>query len=215
MMIGSGYMKLFRHVVSLALACALSASSNAQEKIETSGTCVYPTKPIIANGNTATEAEMIKSQQDLKAYISLGRSFIECLDKESGANHIVRHNSAVDEMNAIAEIFNASLKAYQTRTKLTQKVTPPAQDPTLVRTQTKPFFSPPSPEEAKERAEKLKKCTPYASGAETEWAARAIMYACFKDDSILFKSDEFNCAIEAGEAKTEIYAKQTYSQCIK
>ncbi len=116
-------------LIAFTLVCGFSANSYAQDKIEFSGACVYPTKPTIVNGNTATEAEMIKSQQDMKAYLALGNDFLGCLDKEATtqikadtpkeqadefkARIDATHNAAVDDMNAIAELFNAALRAFK------------------------------------------------------------------------------------------------------
>jgi len=115
-------------LIAITLVCGFSVSTFAQDKLEFSGNCVYPTKPTIVNGNTATEAEMIKSQQDMKAYLALGNEFLTCLDMEAGltkadatddqkkefkARVDATHNAAVDDMNAIAELFNAALRAYK------------------------------------------------------------------------------------------------------
>jgi hypothetical protein len=116
-------------LIAFTLVCGFSVNSYAQDKIEFSGACVYPTKPTIVNGNTATEAEMIKSQQDMKAYLALGNEFLTCLDKEATtqikadtpkeqadefkARIDATHNAAVDDMNAIAELFNAALRAFK------------------------------------------------------------------------------------------------------
>lgn len=114
--------------IAFTVVCGISANAYAQDKLEFSGDCVYPTKPEIVNGNTATEAEMIKSQQEMKSYLALGNEFLTCLDKEEGlvkadatsdqktefkARIDSTHNAAVDDMNAIAELFNAALRAYK------------------------------------------------------------------------------------------------------
>lgn len=121
-------MKRFVLSIAITLACGFSASSFAQDKLEFSGKCVYPQKPVIVNGSTATEAEMIKSQQDMKAYLALGNEFLTCLDGESGqitaetpkeqadefkARIDATHNAVVDDMNAIADLFNQALRAYK------------------------------------------------------------------------------------------------------
>ncbi len=115
--------------MAFTLVCGFSANSYAQDKLEFSGNCNYPTKPEIVNGNSATEAEMIASQKEMKDYLALSNEFLTCLDKEEGL--VVKpdatkdqkkgfkalvdsaHNAAVDDMNAIAELFNAALRAYK------------------------------------------------------------------------------------------------------
>ncbi len=116
-------------LIAFILVCGFSANSYAQDKLEFSGNCTYPTKPEIVNGNTATEAEMIASQKEMKDFLALSNEFLACLDKEE--NIVVKpnttqdqkkafkslvnsaHNAAVDDMNAVAELFNSALRAYK------------------------------------------------------------------------------------------------------
>jgi len=119
-------------VLALTLACGFSMNTYAQDKIEFSGNCSYPAKPQIVNGSKASEAEMITSQKEMKDYLALGNTFLECLDKEMGlvkpdapkeqadefkARIDATHNAAVDDMNQIAELFNAALRAYKGKNK--------------------------------------------------------------------------------------------------
>lgn len=118
--------------IAIMLACGFSASSFAQDKLEFTGKCVLPTKPVIVNGNTATEAEMIDSQKKMKEYLALGNEFLTCLDGESSqitaatpkeqadefkARIDASHNAVVDDMNAIADLFNAALRAFKGKAK--------------------------------------------------------------------------------------------------
>lgn len=116
-------------LIAFTLACGISTNSYAQDKLEFSGNCVYPTKPQIVNGSSATEAEMIASQKEMKDFLALSNEFLTCLDKEAGlmvkpgatddqkkqfkAMVDSAHNAAVDEMNAVAELFNSALRAYK------------------------------------------------------------------------------------------------------
>jgi len=86
--------------------------------------CVYPDRPSIANGRTATEQEMLQSQQQVKEYLAQGNKFLECLGKqeqvqaetdEDKAKFAAIHNAVVDDMNAVAELFNAAIRAYNGR----------------------------------------------------------------------------------------------------
>lgn len=112
------------------LACGFSAGSFAQDKLEFSGKCTLPTKPEIVNGASASEAEMIDSQKKMKEYLALGNEFLTCLDGESSqitaatpkeeadafkAKIDTTHNAVVDDMNAVAELFNAALRAYKSK----------------------------------------------------------------------------------------------------
>ena len=104
----------------------------AQEKLEFSGDCTYPEKPVGVDGSTATEAQMITFQKDTKEFQAKGKIFLECLDKEEGqissradaeqkeefkAKVTQSYNAVVDEMNVSAEQFNAALKAYKSQSK--------------------------------------------------------------------------------------------------
>ena len=118
--------------IAITLACGFSANSFAQDKLEFSGRCTFPSKPEIVNGNTATEAEMIESQKKMKEYLALGNEFLTCLDGESSqitaetpkeqADEFkeridATHNAVVDDMNAIADLFNAALRAFKGKNK--------------------------------------------------------------------------------------------------
>jgi len=115
------------------LAYSISSTAVAQsEKVEFSGGCTYPDRPVIADGATATEAQMIDSQKALKEYLALGNEFLACIDKEEAAlstktditpeqaaEHKARltqtYNAVVDDMNAVAESFNTSLRAFKSK----------------------------------------------------------------------------------------------------
>ena len=100
----------------------------AQEKLEFSGNCSYPDKPAGVDGSTATEAQMLKFQKNMKDYLAKGNTFLECIDKEEGkmntnvsaeeqeefkARITQTYNAVVDEMNAIADEFNTALRGYK------------------------------------------------------------------------------------------------------
>lgn len=114
-------------ITALILALCISSTAMAQsETTELSGKCVYPDKPTIVNGRTATEAEMLASQKEMKAYLALGEAFLECLDKhenvegatdELKARVVQIHNAVVDDMHAVAELFNAAIRAYNGKNK--------------------------------------------------------------------------------------------------
>ena len=57
-------------------------------------------------------------------------------------------------------------------------------------------------------------CLGYAADANTSWASNVIMGYCLGDESFFFKSKKFACAIEAGAAKTEKYAKAIFVTCL-
>jgi len=58
-------------------------------------------------------------------------------------------------------------------------------------------------------------CAEYAEEAGTEWAYRIIRRTCFESENTFFRSKEFKCALEAGEAKIERAARNMYWRCNK
>lgn len=97
---------------------AESASGQLVEK------CKYPERPTIPNGRKSTEAEMIAAQKTMKAFLAKGDQYIECLKKiekswgkekseEHAAVAIIFHNKIVDDMNAVAELFNSAVRAFK------------------------------------------------------------------------------------------------------
>ncbi len=89
--------------------------------------CEYPPADgvIIADGVTATEAEMLESQQAVNAYIEKMEAFVECLGREieaieeptveSRQVRNLRHNAAVGAMEDMAERFNVQVRKYRAR----------------------------------------------------------------------------------------------------
>jgi len=111
-------------IFSAAVLC-VSLSANATD-------CEYPTKIDVPNGESASEAEMIEGQKHVKQYITAMESYLECLENEMQqemagmdpeaeeeamqqrqALRDARHNAAVDEMEEVANNFNASVRAYK------------------------------------------------------------------------------------------------------
>ena len=65
-------------------------------------------------------------------------------------------------------------------------------------------------------AKKRSECAEYSEEAATEWAYRIIRRTCFdSENTLIFRSKEFECALEAGEAKIERAARDIYHRCIK
>ena len=89
--------------------------------------CEYPPADgvMIADGATATEAEMLESQQAVNAYIRKMEAFVECLGREIEAieeptvearqMRNLRHNAAVGAMEDMAERFNVQVRKYRAR----------------------------------------------------------------------------------------------------
>ena len=119
-------------MILLLVAQFFAFNVMAQENLEFSGDCVYPDKPAGVDGSTATEAQMLGFQKEMKDYLAKGNDFLACLDKEESmaskdasadqleefkAKITLSYNAVVDEMTAIADQFNTALKAYKNQNK--------------------------------------------------------------------------------------------------
>jgi len=91
---------------------------------ELNATCDYPQKPSIPDGRNSTKDDMLKAQARMKAFIKDGNNYIDCLDnvekgwgdKATNNDHalvVVLHNKAVDDMQSVADLFNAAVRAYK------------------------------------------------------------------------------------------------------
>jgi hypothetical protein len=69
---------------------------------------------------------MVDAQKTVKEYVTKMEAYIACLDEESKKPreepltdaeqkiHVQRHNAAVDAMQALADQYNAEVRAYKT-----------------------------------------------------------------------------------------------------
>lgn len=105
-------------------------SMTEEEITSTSGeilrSCPSPEKPNIPNGRTASEQDMLQAQAKMKDYMERGNQVLECLNQleaswgeDAAAEQreilVVFHNRMVEEMEAIAELFNSAVRAYKGR----------------------------------------------------------------------------------------------------
>jgi hypothetical protein len=115
-------------VVLIGMAQCLIYNVSAQDRLDFSGNCTYPDQPQGVDGSTASEAEMLNFQKEMKDYLAKGNAFLECLDQEESkvsddaskeqlqefkARITQTYNAVVDEMNSIADQFNTALRAYK------------------------------------------------------------------------------------------------------
>ena len=95
--------------------------------------CDYPQRTEVPNGNSATKDEMIEGQRNVKSYMAAMEEYLACiesaeqetvaggddLDEEQKQQRIAmfnkKYNAAVEEMNLLAEQFNAQVRAYKDR----------------------------------------------------------------------------------------------------
>ena len=118
-------------LTALTLAPALLALSAAAE----AATCVYPQAPqSLPNGASATKEEMLAAQALVKEYAkNVQESYLPCLDQDQAeqlaaldpadpqlaekkgaveAIHAKKHNSALDELQALVDRWNVEKKAF-------------------------------------------------------------------------------------------------------
>jgi len=124
-------MRLLTVLTGLVISMASLTSALAQDEESVSGeilnACVYPKdRPSIPNGKTASEAELLAAQNDMKAYLAKGDEFINCVDhiedswsedKKKTYDSLVTayHNRMFDDMNEVADLFNTSVRAFKGR----------------------------------------------------------------------------------------------------
>jgi hypothetical protein len=119
--------------IPLTLVFALGLAAHAQ------ATCTYPQSPAAPpNGNTATRDEMLAAKHDFDRYNGEMNVYLDCLNLEMDAAPkdvskmtpdekkkvdqeakmlVQKHNSAVDELQAVVGRFNEQLKIYKAKNK--------------------------------------------------------------------------------------------------
>ena len=71
--------------------------------------CDKPEAPEIPDPSTAVTAQMVKAQNDVKAYVQQTEEYIKC-ERRSRAR-----DDAAAELERVASEFNKSIKAYKER----------------------------------------------------------------------------------------------------
>ena len=86
--------------------------------------CDRPTAPTLPDGATSNLETMVEGQKAVKAYVAETEAYLDCLTAEGEAAveeetpeqqlaRIEEHNSAVDDMEAVAEAFNEEIRQYK------------------------------------------------------------------------------------------------------
>ena len=86
--------------------------------------CSRPTAPELPDGAVSDLETMVAGQKAVKAYVAQTEAYLDCLTAEGEAAmeeetpeeqlaRIELHNSAVDEMEAVAAAFNAEIAEYK------------------------------------------------------------------------------------------------------
>ena len=120
-------MKTKTLILPLILGIMIAPTGFAQGAAgEVSSNCPAPTAPSIPDGRNSSEAEMIDAQGNMKSFIADGNAYLECLARlekkwGNGASNdqktlvVTLHNKMVDEMNTVADLFNAAVRAFKGR----------------------------------------------------------------------------------------------------
>ncbi len=109
--------KFFVSIIVLAsMLCAGWASAE----------CVEPVDVVLPDGVTATTAEMVEGQANVKQYVIDAQAFLACMDEQEQEQasadtvteddkkaNVARYNTTVDRMQAAAQGFNEQIKAYK------------------------------------------------------------------------------------------------------
>jgi hypothetical protein len=124
-------MKLLPAAVAVAVALVLAPAAYAD--------CSYPQAPSqLPDGSTATLKEMVAAMQVVKSYNEQMTAYLSCIQLErdsrvaaAGAQltkqqkqeleaiEIQKHNAAVDQLQTVANRFNAQVKIFKARGKKT------------------------------------------------------------------------------------------------
>jgi hypothetical protein len=86
--------------------------------------CESPKMITIPDGKTSAQAQMVASQDEVKAYMAAMNNYIACVDDEATAKGADapaeykvlmdrRHNAAIAEMESVAAAFNDQVKAFK------------------------------------------------------------------------------------------------------
>lgn len=108
----------------LLLSCCVAALAGGAACA--AAACDNPPVVAIPDGKTATEDQLLAAQTQVKSYLSAMEQYLACLNDELEAAGddapsefkslmVTRHNSAVSEMEAVAQAFNEQVKAFRER----------------------------------------------------------------------------------------------------
>ncbi|HEY8520364.1 MAG TPA: hypothetical protein VIN61_09800 [Gammaproteobacteria bacterium] len=86
--------------------------------------CDNPTMVAIPDGKTATKDQLLAAQAEVKTYMAAMEQYLACLNEELEAAGddapaefkslmVTRHNTAVSEMEAVAQAFNEQVRAFR------------------------------------------------------------------------------------------------------
>lgn len=105
------------------LSCCLAAVA-ATASVGAFAACENPPVVSVPDGSTATMDQLLQAQADVKAYVASMEAYLACLNQEletAGDDApaefkslmTTRYNTAVSEMEAVAQAFNDQVRAYR------------------------------------------------------------------------------------------------------
>jgi len=108
-------------ILAVVLGVAAGALQAAELDIEH---CKFPEPPVVPEGAEATEAEMGQAGADVREFVANIQSSLECLTEaeqamgediteEQQAQLVAVYNNGVDQMNSVAQNYNAQVRAYK------------------------------------------------------------------------------------------------------
>lgn len=71
--------------------------------------CDKPGTPALPDPATAVTPQMVKAQNDVKAYMDQANAYLKCNITS------IQHNNMVKEMESVADEFNGIIRAYKSR----------------------------------------------------------------------------------------------------
>ena len=71
--------------------------------------CTKPVAPELPDISTAVTAQMVKAKNEVKAYMTDAEAYLDCVKDD------IEHNAMVDDMQKLAEKFNAMVRTYKAR----------------------------------------------------------------------------------------------------
>jgi hypothetical protein len=114
---------MHKTILAVVLGVAAGAVQAAELAIDH---CKFPEPPTVPEGAEATEAEMGQAGADVRDFVANIQSSLECLTEaeqalgeeiteEQQAQLVTIYNNGVDQMNSVAQNYNAQVRAFKER----------------------------------------------------------------------------------------------------
>jgi len=111
--------------ILISVAAMLVASASWAQSIAVSH-CRFPEPPSLVDGASATEEDMAAGAAAVRAFVQDMQASLVCIDEveaglgeditaEEKSSLTVLYNNGVDQMSAIAESYNAQVRAFNGR----------------------------------------------------------------------------------------------------